>query len=146
MRIAAISAILYASVLSAGTVLAQSDKLPDNQPTTVNGIRTACTGVTTDVREDPQWRAYSLRLEFAGSGGQYLGDETVNVSGNGQSVSVNCAGPWVAMMLPPGAYKVSADVPDAGHKEMTVHVPAHVVMHFRNAGGAVQPSGGTASE
>ena len=142
MRIAPLSAILFASVLSAGTALA----LPENQPETINGIQTACTGVTTDVRSDPQWRSYSLRLEFAGSGGQYLGDETVNVSGNGQSVSVNCGGPWVAMMLPPGTYHVSADVADAGHRDMTIHVPAHVVMHFPNAGGAAQPSGRIAAE
>ena len=144
MRIAPV--ILCAAMLSAGAAFAQSDNLPESQTSTINGIQTACTGVTTDVRADPQWRAYSLRLEFAGNGGQYLGDETVNVSGNGKSVSVNCGGPWVLMMLPAGTYHVSVDVADAGHRDITVHVPGHVVMHFPNAGGAVQPSGRVASE
>ena len=146
MRIAPLTAILCAAVLTAGTALAQSDKLSESQPTTINGIQTVCTGVTTDARADPQWRAYSLRLEFAGNSGQYLGDETVKVSGNGQSVSVSCAGPWILMMLPAGTYKVSADVAEAGHKEVTVHVPGHVIVHFPNAGGAIPPSDPIASQ
>ena len=76
-------------------------------------------------------------LEFAGKDGQYLGDETVNVSGNGHSVSVRCGGPWVLMKLPAGTYHVSTDVAEAGHKDVTVHVPGHVIVRFPGAGGAV---------
>ena len=41
------------------------------------------------------------------------------------------------MKLPAGTYHVSTDVADAGHKDVTVHVPAQVVVRFPNAGGEV---------
>ncbi len=137
MRLAPKAAFLLAGLAASGMAFAQSNSLPENQPMDINGVQAVCTGTTTDVRMDPQWQSYSLRLEFAGKAGQYLGDETVNISGNGKSVSVHCGGPWVLMKLPPGTYHVSTDVADAGHKDVTVHVPGKVVVRFPNAGGEV---------
>ncbi len=111
----------------------------------INGVQTVCTGVSSDTRMNPEWKDYSLRLEFAGRGGQYLGDENVNVSGGGENLSVHCGGPWVLMMLPPGTYHVAADVAGAGHKDVTVHVPGRVVVHFPGAGG-LRDNGAIASE
>ena len=141
MRFIHKSAFLFATLLVPAAVLAQSPALDDGQPMMVNGVETVCTGTTTDVRDDPRWQAYSLRLEFAGKDGQYLGDETVNVTGNGHSVSVHCGGPWVLMKLPSGSYKVSADVAEAGHKDVTVHAPGRVIVRFPKAGGEVEPAG-----
>jgi hypothetical protein len=145
MRFGHKTAILFATLLVPTAGMAQSPALDEGQPMMINGIESVCTGTTSDVREDPRWRAYSLRLEFAGKDGQYLGDETVNVSGNGHSVSVHCDGPWVLMKLPSGSYKVSADVAEAGHKDVTVHAPGRVVVRFPNAGGEVEPSGKVAA-
>jgi hypothetical protein len=136
MKIAQFTPILLASVLAAGTAIAQGENPKDEQPMTINGVETVCTGASTNVRADPQWRAFPFHLEIAGNDGQYLGDEKVTVSGNGHSVSVQCSGPWVLMKLPAGAYKVSLDVPDAGHKDVTIRVPGRTVVHFPNAGGA----------
>jgi hypothetical protein len=144
MRTAPKTAILFASILGAGGAVAQSSTPTEGQPMTVSGVETVCTGTTTDVRDDPRWQAYSLRLEFAGKEGQYLGDERVTVSGNGQSVSVHCAGPWVLMKLPKGAYKVSADVAGAGHQDLTVQAPGRVIVRFPNAGGETAPAGSAA--
>lgn len=141
MKSAHIAAILAASVVAAGAALAQSNSPKDGQPMTISGVETVCTGTTTDVRADPQWRAYPFHLEVAGKDGQYLGDEKVTVSGNGHSVSVQCSGPWVLMKLPAGSYKVSLDVPEAGHKDVTMQVPGRTVVHFGNAGGEVTPDG-----
>ena len=146
MRFAPKTAVLLAGLAASGVAYAQSNSPPDGQPTDINGVQSVCTGVTTDTRMNPEWRQYSLRLEFAGQAGQYLGDETVNVSGNGQNLSVHCGGPWVLMMLPPGTYRVSTEVADAGHKDLTVHVPSHVVVRFPSAGGAETPAGRVASE
>ena len=146
MRLAPKTAVLLAGIAASGVAYAQSNSLPDGQPTDINGVQSVCTGVTSETRMDPQWRQYSLRLEFAGQAGQYLGDETVNISGHGQNLSIHCGGPWVLMMLPSGTYHVSADVAEAGHKDITVHVPGHVVMRFPTAGGAEVPSGRVASE
>jgi hypothetical protein len=93
MKPAHIAAIVSASVLGAGIAWAQSDAPLDGQPMTISGVETVCTGTTTDVRADPQWRAYPFHLEVAGKDGQYLGDENVTVSGNGHSVSVKCGVP-----------------------------------------------------
>jgi hypothetical protein len=146
MRIASKAAILSASILAAGGAVAQSTTPTEGQPMNIGGVETVCTGTTTDVRDDPRWQAYSLRLEFAGKDGQYLGDEMVNVAGNGQSVSVHCAGPWVLMNLPKGAYKVSADVAGAGHQDLTVQAPGRVIVRFPNAGGETAPAGSAAPQ
>ena len=79
MKLAPKAAVLLAGLAASGMAFAQSNLLPENQPMDVNGVQAVCTGTTSDVRMDPQWQSYSLRLEFAGKGGQYLGDETVNV-------------------------------------------------------------------
>ena len=133
-------AVLTASTL-ATTAAWAAEKLTEEMPKAIDGVETVCDGVTIDNRNDPKWRAYSLRMEFVGKGGQYLGGETVSVKGEEHDVSVTCQGPWVLMKLPAGSYHVSADVPDAGHKEMNVRVPAsgqHVAMFvFPNAGGEI---------
>jgi hypothetical protein len=145
MRFGHKTAILFATILVPAAAMAQSPALDADQPMMVNGVETVCTGASTDVREDPKWRDYSLRIEFAGKDGQYLGDEMVNVSGNGHSVSVHCDGPWVLMKLPSGSYNVSADVAEAVHKDVTVHAPGRTVLHFPNSGGEVAPSGKVAA-
>lgn len=146
MRFAPKVAVLLAGLAAAGVAYAQSDSLTDGKSMDVNGVQTVCTGVSSEARMNPEWNNYSLRLEFAGHAGQYLGDATVNVAGNGKDVSVHCGGPWVLMMLPPGTYRVAANVADAGEKTVTVHVPGRTVIRFPDAGGAVSPSDRIASE
>jgi hypothetical protein len=143
MRFRHKTAFLFAALLLPVAGVAQTPALQEDQPMMVNGVETVCTGTTTDVREDPRWRAYPFHIEFAGKFDveQYLGDETVSVTGNGHSVTVHCSTPWVLMKLPSGTYKVSADVAEAGHKDVTVHTPGHTVLYFPNAGGEVTPSG-----
>ncbi len=131
---------VFAASAFATTAALAADGLAESMPKVIDGVETVCEGITLDNRNDAKWRAYSLRLEFAGKGGQYLGDETVKVTGNEIDVSVNCKGPWVLMKLPAGSYHVSADVPDAGHKEMNVKVGSGqsvVVFSFPNAGGEI---------
>jgi hypothetical protein len=134
------TAALAAAALASSAALA-AEKLANNEPQAIDGIQTVCDGISLNDRDDPKWGSYSLRLEFAGKGGQYLGGETVSLTGNEIELSVQCQGPWVLMDLPAGSYHVSADVPDAGHKEMNVRVPtsgqAVVVFSFPNAGGEI---------
>src|ERR1700741_5302188 len=116
-------AILVVSALATTAAFA-AETLTADMPKAIDGVETVCDGTTIANRNDPKWRAYSLRMEFAGKGGQYLGGETVSVKGEEIDVSVTCEGPWVLMKLPAGSYHISADVPDAGHKEMNVRVSA----------------------
>ncbi len=141
MKLAQSTAAVLAAAALASTAALAADELTNNEPKAIDGIETVCDGISLNDRNDPKWRAYSLRLEFAGKGGQYLGGEMVTVTGNELDVSVHCQGPWVLMKLPAGSYHVSADVPDAGHKELNVRVPARgqavVVVSFPNAGGEI---------
>jgi hypothetical protein len=141
MKTASISVILAAAALGTGAALAQSETLTDEQPMTVGGVETACTGTSLEVRSDPRWTAYPFHLEVAGKDGQYLGDEKVTVTGNGHSVSVQCPGPWVLMKLPAGSYHVSLDVPEGGHRDLTMRVPGKTVVHFPGGGGETTPNG-----
>ncbi len=146
MNYVQMTAVLFTGCLAAGAVMAQSNAPADDQPMTVNGVQTVCTGTTTDVRADPKWRAYGFHLEVAGKDGQYLGDEKVSVTGNGMSVSVQCGPPWVLMKLPAGSYHVSVDVPDGGHRDLTMRVPGRTVVHFPNGGGEASPPGPVAAQ
>jgi len=132
---------LFAAVLVGTLATAQAEEDTDVRTATISGVDTACTGTTGDTRADPRWRDYSLRLEFVGAHGQYLGDEQVNVSGSGKMISLHCEGPWVLMKLPAGSYKLAMDVADAGHKEMNVKVPgkgqARIIVRFPEAGGQI---------
>ena len=115
-----------------------------DQPFDVNGTEVVCTGIDSDSRADPRWRSYPLKLEFAGAGGQYLGEERVTVTGNGVNVNVRCKGPWVLMKLPAGTYQVHAEAANAGAKNVTVTVSGRgqtrSVIVFPAAGGAITPA------
>lgn len=99
-----------ACIFISTAAMAQVSLVPD-VPTSVQGIESVCTGVGLDVRQDPRWNAYSLKVEIAGPGGQYLGDERLTVSRDGKElVSLTCSGPWVLLQLPQGRYQVKADI------------------------------------
>jgi hypothetical protein len=76
-----------------------------------------------------------MRLHFAGKGGEYLGDETVSITGGGRDLSVHCAGPWILMKLPKGTYKLTTDVAGMGHKNMTIQLPGRVIVRFTGGEG-----------
>ncbi len=122
------------TILAAGTAMAQVAPQP-GVPTMIDGIQTVCTGAGQDSRDNPAWNDYSLKLEFDDANGAYLGDERVTVTGNGHSVSVHCAGPWVLMMLPDGTYHVSADLGDRGKQQANVQVPGRTILSFNMESG-----------
>lgn len=52
---------------------------------------------------------YNLKLVFAATGGAYLGDVKVTISGpGGRVLDAVSAGPWFFAKLPPGKYRVEA--------------------------------------
>jgi hypothetical protein len=116
-----------------------------DQPFDVNGTEVVCTGIDSDSRHDPRWPAYPLKLEFAGAGGQYLGEERVTVTGNGVDVNVRCKGPWVLLRVPAGSYSIHAEAANAGAKNLTVNVTGRgqtrAMVVFPQAGGQTTPEG-----
>ncbi|HEY2048395.1 MAG TPA: hypothetical protein VGH03_03580 [Caulobacteraceae bacterium] len=107
--IAALAAGLCAPVAAAAQP-ADAIHVAADEVATVNGVKTACTGVGKAKREDPRWKDFAVRIEAASPEGDYLGGMTLNVADNKgtQVLSVTCGSPWLLMDLPPGAYKVTA--------------------------------------
>jgi hypothetical protein len=117
--------------------------LPYDTPQTMRTTEAVCTGVGSDARSDPRWASYPLKIEIAGSQGQFLGEAEVSVNkGEDAIVSVRCGGPWVLFRLDPGAYSVSAMVGGAtvsSRVNVSGRSQARVILRFPDQGGAVSP-------
>jgi hypothetical protein len=109
---------------------ANADPLPMDQPITVNGIETACSGIGDEPKSDPRWAEYPIRVEFSNGGAQYLSGAHVTLSQGGKALATfDCSGAWVLFKnLKPGAtYKVAAtmtDQPGAGEKSASFTPPS----------------------
>ncbi|MBV9572302.1 MAG: hypothetical protein JO056_13765 [Alphaproteobacteria bacterium] len=116
---------------------AAADPLTMDEPTTVNGVETVCTGIGS-AQEDPRWKAYPVRVEFSNGGSQYLAGAHVTLGAGGKQLAAfDCSGSWILFRLKPGTYKVSAtltDQPQGGERSATFSPPAHgqkrVVIQF----------------
>lgn len=96
-----------------GSVAVHADdaqRLPPDEPAVVNGLELVCTGVGEDARNDPRWRAYPVRIEFANADAQYLSDAVLAVStAEGETLfEVTCDSPWILAKLVPGKYTLTA--------------------------------------
>jgi hypothetical protein len=142
MRFSSLLMGAAAAVLLAGTASAADyQRLPDDEPITVDGIEVACTGVGDEAKEDPRWHDYSVRLEFAGGQQQYLADLDVSIetaSGN-ELMAVRCGGPWLLVNLDPGKYRVRATFEHRLTKSATITAPSRgpkrIVIAFPEVGG-----------
>lgn len=106
---------LISRVLAPAAVLALiqttpslADPMPMDNPVTLNGIETVCTGIA-DSKDDPRWKAYPVRIEFSNGGAQYLAGAHVELSqGSKELTSLDCDASWVLFKLSPGNYSVTA--------------------------------------
>ena len=103
---------LAAAALLGGAAAQAEDvrKLPPDEPVVVNGLDLVCTGVGEDARNDPRWRDYSVRIEFANADAQYLSDAVLAVArADGEQLfEVTCDSPWILANLEPGKYVLAA--------------------------------------
>jgi len=103
---------LFVLALGATFTAAQArDEMPMDQPVTISGIETVCTGIGS-AQDDPRWKAYPVRLEFSNKAHEYLTDaDVVLAKADGtQLSSFFCPAAWVLFKLPAGPYKVTATV------------------------------------
>jgi hypothetical protein len=85
-----------------------ADTMPADERIEINGYALACTGVGDEARNDPRWREFSLRIEFANRDAQYLSDIDVKLSdAGGELFAVRCESPWLLADMPPGKYTVT---------------------------------------
>jgi hypothetical protein len=93
-----------------------------NQTADVQGVRTACGGAGLEDQQAMSAQGYPVTLKLAGANGQWLGEENLTVSGNGQNISFSCEGPWVGMQLPAGRYRATAQIAGAAPKSVSFTV------------------------
>jgi hypothetical protein len=105
---------LVLSILTIGGLTGWSAKadvpMPMDNPISIDGVQTVCTGIGDEAQHDPRWLAYPVRIEFSNGGAQYLsGAHVVLSSSGGKTIAaVDCEGPWVLFQVGPGNYKVTA--------------------------------------
>ena len=94
----------------ATAVLAQAPESFPIEPKHYGSIPYLSGGVGLDEREDlsRMTRDYNLKLSFAVTGGDYLGDVAVEVRDAGGRMVLEAVseGPWFFAKLPPGRYTV----------------------------------------
>jgi hypothetical protein len=96
--------------LSAVATPAVADPVPMDTPLPIDGGEMVCTGIGSG-KDDPRWADYPVRIEFSNGAAQYLAGAHVTLSGQARTiVSLDCLGSWVLFRLPPGTYKVTAEL------------------------------------
>ncbi|MBI3676700.1 MAG: hypothetical protein HY243_08800 [Proteobacteria bacterium] len=108
---------------------AKAGPIPMDNPISIDGIDTVCTGIGDEAQHDPRWAAYNTRIEFSNGGQQYLsGAHVVLGDRHGKTLaSLDCSGAWVLFKLSPGKYKVTATLTGqagAGTKSTMITPPA----------------------
>jgi hypothetical protein len=109
-----IAASLVFVCVWSSAVFAQTPESFPIQPKQYGNIPYISGGVGLDEREalSQMARDYDLKLSFALTGGNYLGDVAVEVRDTGGRMVLEAVseGPWFFTKLPPGRYTVSVRV------------------------------------
>jgi hypothetical protein len=92
-----------------GAAAAQAAPLPMDTPVRMGSVDAVCTGIG-EGKNDPRWRTYPIRVEFADSAAHYLAGAHVSVSdvAGTQLAEFDCSGAWVLLNVPRGLYTVNA--------------------------------------
>ena len=112
MRISSIAVVISVAAGSALALpaLTQSAFAVQDQPTTIGGVETVCTGVGS-AKDNPAWSGYPVKLVFANAKGEDLAQEHISVMQGGKSVvETDCDAPWVLFKAPAGQYSATASL------------------------------------
>lgn len=125
------------------SAMAQAERLRFDTPTELNGVEFVCTGIGREVRDDPAWNEYALKVEVAGEQGQFLGNVEFEIQRNGEIVvELICGGPWMLAQLETGTYNVTASfegVSRSGTVNIVANDQTRLVFQIPVAAGAVSP-------
>ena len=113
MRIStfAITVAVAAGSLMALPALINSAWAVQDQPVTMGGVESVCTGVGS-AKDNPDWKNYPIKLTFSNLAGENEAAEHVAITQGGKSVmETDCDAPWLLIKAPAGHYDVSASLP-----------------------------------
>jgi hypothetical protein len=113
------AAIMLAQAMTA-PAMPPAQSMAMDTPVSYNGVQAVCTGVGS-AKDDSQWAAYPIRIEFSNGGAQFLSGAHVTLTGAG-SADLNCNGPWVLVKGNAGTYHVSATIGSAKPETATFTV------------------------
>ena len=120
------------------TTAAVAEPMPMDRAIQMNGMETVCTGIG-EAKDDPQWKAYPVRIEFSNGGAQYLAGATVRVSkGRTMIAEMDCPGAWVLLKGTKGSYRVTATIDGSPGKPANARftmgsgAQKRVVLRFRD--------------
>jgi len=100
-----------ALALAALATPALAGPLPMDVPVTLGGVETVCTGIG-EGKNDPRWKTYPIRVEFADANAHYIAGAHVALSGvDGTAMAeFDCSASWVLFKMPRGLYSVTARI------------------------------------
>ena len=129
------------ALLSQAALAQDFVQLPPDKPVPMGSIDVVCTGVGLDIRQNPAWTAYPLKVEIAGRGGQYLGDVHVTLLKDGKRLAgVACDGPWLLFKIPAGHYRVEVETEGKEAASNAYALPegqGRVIIRFPDLGGEI---------
>lgn len=104
----ALASAALAATLAHAAAADSATFMPSNVPVEINGYEMACTGIGDEAQSDPRWKAFPVRIEFAGGNAQYLADVEARIldAAGKELVRVRCDSPWLLLKLEPARYRV----------------------------------------
>ena len=116
MRISAPATFISvaAGCLMAAPAVIQSAWAVQDQPVTINGVESVCTGVGS-AKDNPDWDGYPVKLTFSNLAGENEAAEHISITEGGHPVmDTDCDAPWLLIKGPAGRYEVQASLPGTG--------------------------------
>ena len=108
MRISTLAIMISTA---AGSLLDLPALAVQDQPVTIGGVESVCTGVGS-AKDNPAWGGYPVKLTFSNLAGENEAAEHVAVMQGGKTVmETDCDAPWLLIKAPAGHYDVHASLP-----------------------------------
>lgn len=100
---------------------AANASLPQDRSVAMNGVDVACTGIGS-AKDDPQWKAWPVKVQFSNGAGQFLAGEHVTLSkGKDKIGDFVCDANWVLVRGPAGDYTITAALTGHADKPHSAH-------------------------
>jgi hypothetical protein len=110
MRISTLAIMISTA---AGSLMALPALAVQDQPVTIGGVESVCTGVGS-AKDNPAWGGYPIKLTFSNMAGENEASEHIAVLQNGKTVmETDCDAPWLLIKAPAGHYDIHASLPGA---------------------------------
>jgi hypothetical protein len=107
----AITLCVAAGTLMALPALMNNAWAVQDQPVTIGGVESVCTGVGS-AKDNPDWKNYPVKLTFSNMAGENEASEHIAITQGGKPVmETDCDAPWLLLKAPAGRYNVSASLP-----------------------------------